>query len=77
MSFKGLNLFHLAAIRNNVEIGKFLIEKIDINILDNQKHTPLMYAIKNHSTEFINFLLHQSMTDINCQDIFILANFVF
>lgn len=69
MNFKGLNLLHMAAILNNVEMGKFLIEKIDINILDDQKHTPLMYAIKNHSIEFINFLLHQSKTDINCQDI--------
>lgn len=66
----GVNSLHLAAICNNVEIGKCLLEKIDVNTTDNQKHTPLMYAISNHSNEFINFLLQNHSVDINCQDIF-------
>lgn len=63
-----INPFHLAAIINNVEVGKLLLEKYKVNSTDKQNHTPLMYAIKNHSNEFIQFLLQQPDIDINCQD---------
>lgn len=63
-----INPFHLAAIINNVEVGKLLLEKYKVNSTDKQNHTPLMYAIKNHSNEFIQFLLQQPDIDINSQD---------
>ena len=63
------NPLHFAAIINNIEIGKFLLEKMDINSTDRQGHSALCYAIKNHSKEFIQFLLQQPGININIQDI--------
>lgn len=40
-------------------------------------HTALMYAIKNHSIEFIQFLLQQSSIDINIQDFILKKNNIF
>lgn len=68
-----MNPLLLAAIKNNVEIGKLLIEhKISINSKDIDGHTSLMYAIKNNSKDFVQFLLSQKELDINYQDIFVL-----
>lgn len=62
------NPLHFAAITNQIEIGKLFIEKYKVNSTDKQGHTPLMFAIKNHAKEFIQFLLQQPEIDINLQD---------
>ena len=63
-----INPLHMVAMLNLIEMGKLLVESYDINSFDYQNHTPLMYAIKYHSLEFIQFLLQQPTIDINIQD---------
>lgn len=75
-TFKSANALHFAAIFNQVEIGKLLIDRINVNSIDMQNHTPLMYAIKNHSNEFIKFLLNHPKIDINHKDILNLMLFL-
>lgn len=72
-----LNPLHIAAILNQIEIGRVLLNKLQINSIDMNGHTALMYAIKNHSIEFIQFLLQQSSIDINIQDFILKKNNIF
>jgi ankyrin repeat protein len=41
----GKTILHIAAEEMNNELVEYLIEKMDINVLDNNQHTALFYAI--------------------------------
>ncbi len=58
-----------AAKNGNVKLGKILIEtfKVDVNVRDMYKRTPLMHAILNNHPEFAMVLILNG-ADVNAKD---------
>jgi len=63
-------LLHNAARRNQLDVCKFLLEKMEIspNIQGRQGMTPLQFAARSGKTEMVEFLLQQEGINVEIQD---------
>ncbi len=57
----GENLLHCAAVNNQIEVIKYLIDerKIDVNALNDESESPLHYAAKYGHLDLAKLLLHK------------------